>query len=140
MSTQFWQKRNKDAQVARWMGWLSVGTRRMAGPGTALDEKMMGLPPNPDAMSVTEVPLYCTDWHECMAMCYAIERSGLTEAWVRALLSIVDSNASLFDSAIECSDSDGLAGPNLAFALATAEKEQRVNALLVVLEKLGERS
>jgi len=112
--------RKKDAKIAKWMGWYSVGKRRVV-VGLSDEDRWMGLPPNPDAMTVIEIPCYCTNWSDCMAMQNRIP-SGMQEMYIEYLIAIVVSERTDWDA-------------RSAFAVTNAKQEQRVDALLAVLNE-----
>lgn len=127
-NTPAWQLESKNAKVATWMGWLGVGKRLVAERGTTSNvERWMGLSPRPDAMSVTDVPHYCTSWEDWVPVQVEITKRGLGADWLNALIPLVCADFSPMAYDIEFED-------NL-MRLLNSTQEQRVDALLAIIKE-----
>lgn len=119
------KRREKDAKVAEWMGWIGVGVRRRVVSGsTADEERWEGLRSN-TADALTEIPFYTMNWQAVHQMEAEIQKQGLLFDYSNQLsFFVTDAEFRLKYQA------NGIIG-----ACLLATPEQRVDALLCILEK-----
>ncbi len=119
------QRREKDAKVAQWLGWVGVGVRRRIISGSTSDEERWeGLSSN-IADALTEIPFYTRNWQAVHQMEAAIQKREMLLDYSNQLsLSVTDPEFRLKYQAY------GIIG-----ACLLATPEQRVDALLSIIKE-----
>lgn len=119
------QRREKDAKVAQWLGWVGVGVRRRVRSGSALDEERWeGLSSN-TADALTEIPFYTRNWQAVHQMESEIQKREMMLDYSNQLsLLVTDAEFRLQYQAY------GIIG-----ACLMATPEQRVDALLSMIKE-----
>ena len=119
------KRREKDAKVAEWMGWIGVGVRRRVVSGSTADEERWEGLRNNTADALTEIPFYTMNWEAVHQMEAAIQKREMMLDYSNQLsLLVTDAEFRLKYQAY------GIIG-----ACLMATPEQRVDALLSIIKE-----
>jgi hypothetical protein len=119
------EARARDAEVAeKVMGWESACCDLC---GDQL------IPPGGEMCKFVSVPAYSTDAAAAAVMEAEIERRGLREHYIHALIRELELGASIYPTAVECAEER--ADPyDVLWAFLRATPDQRCRAILTAIE------